>query len=400
MRIAVWYNVASGGAKRALYHQVKGLVERGHHVESWCTPFSQDGYLPLSDVGVREHVIPVKDWSSALGKLSYRIEMKRRASAIDAHCRECAREIDDGTFDVVLVNACAYMVVSQIGRYLKTPSALYLPEPRRWLYEANLNMGKSERIQKIPILRSFVAYMQQAERDEERELASNYDVILVNSLYSRESLQRAYGLESVVCYLGVDTELFHPVPMQRGNYVVGLGEIDERKGVDRAVRAVAAVEKSRRPQLYWVGNRANESYKDSVESLARSLDVDFVPKLMVRDEELLNILSGAIAMIYTSRLEPFGLAPLEASACCTPVVAIAEGGVRETVLDGVNGLLATHDSPEMIASLLDKLIADPEYARQLGEQGRRLVIEKWNWDQAVSNLEGCLEAVLRQHKSG
>lgn len=394
MRIAVWYNVAGGGAKRALYHQVKGLVERGHHVESWCTPFSQDGYLPLSDVGVHEHVIPVKDWSSALGKLSYRVEMKRRASAIDAHCKVCAREIDDGTFDVVLVNACAYTVVSQIGRYLKTPNALYLPEPRRWLYEANLQMGKSERMQKIPILRSFVAYMQQAERDEERELASQYGSILVNSLYSRESLLRAYGLESEVCYLGVDSELFHPVQAQRCDYIVGLGEIDERKGVDRAIRAVAAIEKSRRPQLLWVGNRANQSYMDGVESLAKSMDVDFVLKLMVSDEELLNVLSGAIAMIYTSRLEPFGLAPLEASACCAPVVAIAEGGVRETVLEGVNGLLATHDDSALIAALISKLIDNPDYARRLGEQGRRLVIEKWNWEQAVGNLEACLQSLL------
>ncbi|NLN75566.1 MAG: glycosyltransferase family 4 protein [Armatimonadetes bacterium] len=394
MRIAIWYNFLSGGAKRALYHQVKGLAKRGHHVESWCTPQSQDGYLPFSEIVQSEHVIPVKDWSSPLGRLSWRIEARRRSRAIDEHCRICAGEIDTGGFDVVLVNACAYTVVSQIGRYLKTPNALYLPEPRRWLYEAVLQMGQSVKMQKIPFLRPIAAYMRQMERDEERELAGYYDSILVNSLYSRESLLRAYGLESRVCYLGVDASLFSPIEVEKGNYVVGLGEIDERKGVDRALRAVAAVEKTKRPQLVWIGNRANQSYQAHIESLAESLDVDFAPKLMIGDEELLEILSGAIAMIYTSRLEPFGLAPLEASACCTPVVAIAEGGVRETVLDGVNGLLATHVDPALIAALISKLIDEPEYARSLGVQGRQLVIDKWNWEQATSNIESCLQALL------
>lgn len=394
MRIAIWYNFLSGGAKRALYHQVKGLAKRGHHVESWCTPQSQDGYLPFSDIVQSEHVIPVKDWSSTLGRLSWRIEARRRARAIDEHCRICANEINQADFDVVLVNSCMYTVVSSIGKYLNIPSALYLPEPRRWLYEANLSMARPVRTQKNTLLRCFNACTRQSERDDEYELASNYNSILVNSLFSRESLLRAYGLESRVCYLGVDAGLFSPLELEKGNYVVGLGEIDERKGVDRALRAVAAVENNKRPQLVWVGNRANQSYQAHIESLAESLDVDFAPKLMIGDEELLEILSGAIAMIYTSRLEPFGLAPLEASACCTPVVAIAEGGVRETVLDGVNGLLATHDDPALIAALISKLIDEPEYARSLGVQGRQLVIDKWNWEQAINNLESCLHAAM------
>jgi len=40
MRIAVWHNLPSGGAKRALYDHVRGLVDRGHSIESWCLPTS------------------------------------------------------------------------------------------------------------------------------------------------------------------------------------------------------------------------------------------------------------------------------------------------------------------------------------------------------------------------
>jgi len=50
-------------------------------------------------------------------------------------------------------------------------------------------------------------------------------------------------------------------------------------------------------------------------------------------------------MVYSARLEPFGLAPLEANACATPVVAVAEGGVRESIRNGVNGVLISERRP-------------------------------------------------------
>lgn len=396
LKIAVWYNFQSGGAKRALYHQVRGLVEHGHHVESWCTPSCQDGYLPFDDIVAKEHVIPVRNWSSLLGKLEWRIEAGKRKRAIDDHCRVCAQQIDEGGFEVVLVNSCMYQVVSSIGRHLKTPSVLYLPEPRRWLYEAHLTAGKAARMQGIAFFKAITAILTQAERSEEIELAKQYDLILVNSLYSRESILRAYGLESKVCYLGIDAALFHSDEAERGDYVLGLGEIDERKGLDRAIRAIATIDEDRRPRLVWVGNRGVASYQSYSEALADSLGVTFEPKILVSDTELRALLSGAIAMIYTSRLEPFGLAPLEAGACSVPVVAIAEGGVRETVFDRVNGLLSPHDDPVLIGSLISELVSDPSLAQSLGKRGRELVLERWDWDRSVSELETHLHKVIKQ----
>src|SRR6266446_7167318 len=46
VKIAVWHNLPSGGGKRALYYHVRGLVERGHTVESWCPPTADQSYLP------------------------------------------------------------------------------------------------------------------------------------------------------------------------------------------------------------------------------------------------------------------------------------------------------------------------------------------------------------------
>jgi glycosyltransferase involved in cell wall biosynthesis len=91
-------------------------------------------------------------------------------------------------------------------------------------------------------------------------------------------------------------------------------------------------------------------------------------------------------MLYCSRLEPFGFAPLEANACGVPVVAVAEGGVRETVVDGVNGLLVDND-PRAAAAAVARLLDDPEYARRMGQSARREVAGKWSVAASVERLE-------------
>ena len=81
----------------------------------------------------------------------------------------------------------------------------------------------------------------------------------------------------------------------------------------------------------------DEKYWLEMVELARSLNVTLEVKKMVTDEQLVRLLSGAICMVYSSNLEPFGFAPLEANACGTPVIAVAEGGVRETIIHEKNG---------------------------------------------------------------
>jgi glycosyltransferase involved in cell wall biosynthesis len=91
-------------------------------------------------------------------------------------------------------------------------------------------------------------------------------------------------------------------------------------------------------------------------------------------------------MVYAPRLEPFGLAPLEANACGLPVVAVAEGGLRETIIDGVNGFLVQHQ-PQMMADAIQRLAHDKDLAAQLGKNGSRIVQEKWSVNAAVERLE-------------
>jgi glycosyltransferase involved in cell wall biosynthesis len=406
MRIAVWHNIPGGGAKRALYYHVRGLVERGHSVEAWSPSTSDRNYLPLSEL-ITEHVLPIDIGQK--GKSAARISLLRlysdqlcQAKALDEHCRTCADEINCRDFDILFANSSIINAVSSIGRYVKTRKVLYLQDPNRWLYEAIGGDGlpwvaipRMGQVWRRPhYLRWFVFNLMSVQRmrvlaRDERLNASAFDLILVNSYFSRENLLRVYGLDSTVCYLGVDTRLFVNHQYPRENFVVCVGELVPLKNAEFIIKAVAKIDVPR-PRLLWVGNwianRGSESYYEEMRSLAKSHGVTFEVRRSINDKELVDILNRASTMVYAPRLEPFGLAPLEANACGLPVVAVAEGGLRETIIDGVNGFLVQHQ-PQMMADAIQRLAHDKDLAAQLGKNGSRIVQEKWSVNAAVERLE-------------
>jgi len=77
---------------------------------------------------------------------------------------------------------------------------------------------------------------------------------------------------------------------------------------------------------------------------------------------------------------------------------VAEGGVRETVMDGVNGLLVEHSLPSLIEAIT-RLRDDPTYARSLGRNGRELIHQKWSLDVSIERLESKIFEVLQGEES-
>ena len=397
MRIAVWHNLPSGGGKRALFNHVQGLLALGHTVEAWCPPTADQSYLPLSTL-VPEHVLPM-DWpvpERASDFWQVTLHSGRKLQAMEAHCRACADQIDRGRFDILFANACEFFRTTPIGRLARTPAVLYLGEPYRWLYEA---------LPRLPWLapprdarplwhpRRARSAFSDLRRQRNLRLQARHELddaaafrrILVNSYFSRESVLRAYGLDSTVCYLGIDHTRFRFAEAEREDFVVSLGAVTPEKNACFIIEALALLPEPR-PRLVWVGNFADGDYGRRSRALAAERGVVFDVRVRVSDEELQDLLGRARLMAYAPRLEPFGLAPLEANACGTPVVAVAEGGVRETVVDGETGLLVD-GNPVSMAAAIGRLRDDPALARRLGRQARDAVVARWGLPAASLRLE-------------
>lgn len=396
MKIAVWYNLKSGGAKRALYYQVKGLIERGHTVEAWCPSTADRSFMPIDELA-KETVLPLpwKEYCPAnlwTKALKYR-NISDKIRLMEKHSAECAEQIDAGTYDVLFVSPDYYLSVPMIGRYVNCPKLLYLQEPIRELYEFDLNhpyiggnsQGPLEVLEREIILSGF-----RKKARVEQQNARAYDRILVNSHFSLENVAKCYGLDSSVCYLGIDTGLFKPGHGGKENQLVAVGSISKNKRPDLIIKAMGHL-KDLGIRLVWVGNFADELFFKQMKDLAQKVGAEVEFCLSVSDQVLLGHLQRSRLMIYASRLEPFGFAPLEANACGLPVVAVAEGGVRETVVNGVNGLLVGQSEIEL-ANAARKLLMDSEMLDRMSQAAVKHVVDNWRWDKSID----CLERHLRE----
>lgn len=204
-----------------------------------------------------------------------------------------------------------------------------------------------------PLLRS------QLRRIRRWDLAASrrVDTYVAISELSRQRIKRYYGREAAIIHPPVETHRF--TPGTPGDSLLVISELVRHK------RVHIALEAARRAgaPIRIVGSgpehaALREAYPEA-EFLGRA-----------RDEDLVELLAGARAVLVPS-IEEFGIAAVEAQAAGRPVIAPAEGGALETVLDGKTGLLVTPDDVDSFAQAIagiDRIGFDPACAVQNAEQ--------------------------------
>ena len=79
----------------------------------------------------------------------------------------------------------------------------------------------------------------------------------------------------------------------------------------------------------------------------------------------------------STRPEPFGMVIIEAMALGKPMVATEGGGPSEIITDGKSGILVARENSESLSRAIIRLLENPTYATELGEEGRRVVEERF-----------------------
>jgi D-inositol-3-phosphate glycosyltransferase len=96
--------------------------------------------------------------------------------------------------------------------------------------------------------------------------------------------------------------------------------------------------------------------------------------------------AAANVFVTTPWYEPFGITPLEAMACATPVIGSRVGGIQYSVADGITGYLVPPNDPAALAERLGFLQTRPALARQLGLAGVRRVHAMFTWERVTQQL--------------
>jgi len=158
----------------------------------------------------------------------------------------------------------------------------------------------------------------------------------------------------------VDTDFYSPDGRGSDGYALVVSALVPYKRIELAIDAARLAGMP----LKIVGQGPDRPH---LEAHARGGDVQFLgfqPDEMVRD-----LYRGAEAVLLPGE-EDFGIVPVEAQACGRPVVALSQGGTRETVLDRVTGVLVSQSTPEAFADalgLLSGMAFDPMVARAHAE---------------------------------
>ena len=219
--------------------------------------------------------------------------------------------------------------------YCYTPIRYAWDFQHQYLAELNLTTG----------LRSaLVRYFLHRMRIWDSRTANGVDHFIACSGYIARRIWKTYRRPSTVIYPNVEVDDFVLGPGPREDFYLTSSRLVPYKKIQLIVRAFANM-----PDRKLVVIGAGPLLKQiKTEATSNVSVLGFQPFSV-----LLDHLQKARCFIFASE-EDFGIAPLEAQACGTPVLAFGKGGARETVIDGVTGLFFPTQTPEAICEAVNR----------------------------------------------
>ena len=180
--------------------------------------------------------------------------------------------------------------------------------------------------------------------------------------------------QATVVPSGIDLTQFPPTPGRRIRpwswRLLDVGRLDPRKGVEDAVRALTELPAA---AVLDVVGRGDSRYRRQLDALVLELGLSDRVRFDALPRELLaQVYRSADVLLFPPTWEePFGLVPLEAMACGTPVVATGTGGSASFLVDGENCLLVPPRQPAALAAAVRRLAADDDLRARLVDAGLR-----------------------------
>jgi D-inositol-3-phosphate glycosyltransferase len=239
----------------------------------------------------------------------------------------------------------------------------------------------------------------------EAELARSVDHVVATCMDEVRELTAMGGepdrMTVVPC--GVDPLVFRPdgpvAPARGGGHrIVVVSRLVPRKGIGDVVAALPALPGT---ELLVAGGPpacalSGDREAQRLEAIARPLGVAGRVRLLgaVARPDLPALLRSADLVACVPWYEPFGIVPLEAMACGTPVVGSAVGGLLDTIQHGRTGLLVPPKDPWAVAAAAARLLHNPSLNTHMGAEGAARVRQEYSWSHVARTTLGVYAGVL------
>ena len=255
-----------------------------------------------------------------------------------SHCVAKGVRHDDSVYHISYVHAPMRYVWDQFNTYFRQPRT-------SWSVRIGAELMRP--------------YLQRWDRNT----AKRVDTFLCNSDNIRKKILEYYGRESQVIYPPVDLSRFKPGD-SKADYYLMVGAFAPNKRVDLAVEAFNQL----KLPLKISGSGQDEEYCRSI----AGENIEFLGALS--NEKLLELFQQARALVFPGE-DDFGITPLEAQACSTPVIAFASGGALETVTEKTGVFFAEQKVEALIKAVEEmerswRSFAPEAFQRQMSRFGR------------------------------
>lgn len=251
--------------------------------------------------------------------------------------------LDLSNYDIVISITGAEAKYVKTGAKTKHVSYIHAPTQYYW--------GKYDQYLKDPgfgilnplarlALKTIVGPMRRADY----EFAQKPDVLIANSTFVQKEIKQYYQRDSQIIFPPVSV-VKNTTNKPRDGFVI-IGRLASWKRIDLAIQAV----KKTGDKLTIIG--AGPEQKNLKRLAKGSRNIHFKPAIN-SSKKIAQILSSSQGFIFPSQ-EPFGIAPVEALAQGTPVVAFKDGGALDFIIEGKNGLFFSKQTIESLVSAIEK----------------------------------------------
>jgi phosphoheptose isomerase len=253
----------------------------------------------------------------------------------------------------------------------------------------------------------------------EERVAREADRIIAECPQDEDDLVRLYGADPAkvrIVPCGFDHDELWPVPKAEARERLGLdrdervvlqlGRMVPRKGVEDVIRGFGKLaERGVDAHLLVVGGETPDPDPVATPEIGRLMRV--AERIRVEDrvtftgsrerETLRDYYSSADVFVTMPWYEPFGITPVEAMACGTPVVGSEVGGVKYSVVDGETGYLVPARDADALADALERLLTDEPLRQLLARQCIRRANRLFTWSGVADEIGSLYEDVLAEY---
>ena len=217
--------------------------------------------------------------------------------------------------------------------YVHTPIRYAWEFQYQYLRESNLDRGL-----RSMLIRTMLHYM----RFWDYVAASRVDVFVANSEFIANRIRKCYGRDAEVIYPPVDVYAYSP-NYHKDDYYLAASRLVPYKRVDLIIEAFRKM-----PDRKLLVAGDGPMYKKLKAIAPANVELlGFLPH-----DRLKKLMQHAKGFVFAAE-EDFGIMPVEAQACATPVIAYHRGGSLETVIDGVTGCFFEHQEPSSIVAAIE-----------------------------------------------